>query len=161
MHIRKATNTDHDAIWAILEPIFRAGETYVIDPTCSRDAGLGYWFAGLHTVYVAVADDGGVLGTYFIQPSQIAQGAHVANCGYATAPQARGQGVARAMLAHSQDTARGAGYRAMQFNFVVSSNTRAVTTRQRDGFEIVGTLPQAFDHPTHGYVDAYVMYKPL
>jgi len=155
--MRKATDHDQDTIWSILEPIFRAGETYCIPRDVSRADGLAYWMGGNHTAFVT--DTG--LGTYFICPNQPGGGAHVCNCGFATASAAQGKGVARAMLTHAQDTARQMGFKAMQFNFVISSNTRAVDTWKRDDFDIVGILPKAFDHPRLGFVDAYVMFKTL
>jgi ribosomal protein S18 acetylase RimI-like enzyme len=102
-----------------------------------------------------------VVGTYYLRANNRGGGAHVANCGYMTAPGATGRGVARAMCAHSLDEARRRGFAAMQFNFVIASNERAVRLWRSCGFEIVGTLPGAFDHPTRGFVDAYVMYRKL
>jgi GNAT superfamily N-acetyltransferase len=160
MDIRRATDDDHIGVWEILEPVFRAGDTYTIDADISRDDALAYWFDVQKQTFVAEAD-GRIIGTYYIRANQTGGGAHVCNCGYMTHPAARGQGVARAMLEHSLDLAPRIGYRAMQYNFVVSTNTRAVQTWQRYGFDIVGTLPMAFHHPQMGDVDAYVMYKHL
>lgn len=160
MDIRRATDDDHIGVWEILEPVFRAGDTYTIDADISRDDALAYWFDVQKQTFVAEAD-GRIIGTYYIRANQAGGGAHVCNCGYMTHPAARGQGVARAMLEHSLDLAPRIGYRAMQYNFVVSTNTRAVQTWQRYGFDIVGTLPMAFHHPQLGDVDAYVMYKHL
>ena len=160
MDIRRATDDDHIGVWEILEPVFRAGDTYSIDADISRDDALAYWFDVQKQTFVAEAD-GRIIGTYYIRANQAGGGAHVCNCGYMTHPAARGQGVARAMLEHSLDLAPRIGYRAMQYNFVVSTNTRAVQTWQRYGFDIVGTLPMAFHHPQMGDVDAYVMYKHL
>ncbi|MGA1759786.1 MAG: GNAT family N-acetyltransferase [Paracoccaceae bacterium] len=160
MDIRRATDDDHIGVWEILEPVFRAGDTYTIDADISRDDALAYWFDVQKQTFVAEAD-GRIIGTYYIRANQAGGGAHVCNCGYMTHPAARGQGVARAMLEHSLDLAPRIGYRAMQYNFVVSTNTRAVQTWQRYGFDIVGTLPMAFHHPQMGDVDAYVMYKHL
>jgi ribosomal protein S18 acetylase RimI-like enzyme len=144
----------------MLEPVFRAGDTYAIDPDISRGDALAYWFGPERRVFVATRD-GSVLGTYYIVRNQRGGGSHVCNCGYVTAAAARGQGVARAMLDHSLQAARGLGFRAMQFNFVVSTNTRAIETWQRAGFDIVGRLPGAFRHPQQGDVDALVMYRML
>lgn len=145
---------------AILTPVFRAGDTYSIDPDLTEDAYLAYWMGPTHSVFVAEAD-GQMLGTYYLRRNQGGGGAHVCNCGYITAPVARGRGVARAMLAHSLDTARVAGYRAMQYNFVVASNAGAIALWRSAGFQEVGRLPQAFRHPTLGYVDALVLMKSL
>lgn len=129
-----------------------------------RDIGqneaLAYWLSSTHEVFVADAD-GEVLGTYYVRANQLGRGDHVANCGFVTASSAQGRGVARRMLEHSLVHARNRGFRAMQFNFVVSTNERAVRTWQRYGFAIVGRLPLAYNHPTHGFVDALVMHKVL
>jgi L-amino acid N-acyltransferase YncA len=158
--IRPAEFGDHDAIWSILEPTIRAGETYTLPRGLSREQALDYWFAAGHEVFVADLA-GQVGGTYFLRANQEGGGAHVANCGYMTARWASGRGLARAMCAHSLETARTRGFRAMQFNFVVSTNHRAVRIWQSFGFEIVGRLPGAFQHPTEGYVDALVMFRAL
>ena len=160
MMIRAATRADDDAIWTVLEPIIRAGEAYALPRDWSRDAALAYWHAPGRDVFVA-ADDGVIVGSYFVCANQRGGGAHVANAGYATAQHAQGKGVARAMCEHSIEHARDRGFRAMQFNFVIASNTRAVALWQQMGFAIVGTLPGAFAHPTLGDVDAFVMYRRL
>lgn len=158
--IRPAIADDMNEIWSILEPVFRSGETYAIDPDIMKEAAINYWCGPTHDTFVA-EDSGHIFGTYYLRANQGGGGAHVANCGYITAPDAQGRGIARAMLSHSLERAGQRGFRAMQFNFVVSSNTRAVESWQRNGFEIVGRLPQAFHHPTLGYVDALVMYRQL
>jgi len=158
--IRPATATDTDAIWAVMEPIIRAGETYTLPRDMDRDSALAYWLSPEREVFVA-EDHAEIVGTYCLQANQKGGGAHVANCGYMTAGSAMGRGVARAMCAHSLDRARERGFRAMQFNFVISTNERAVRLWQSFGFEIVGRLPGAFQHPTLGYVDACVMYRTL
>ena len=125
-----------------------------------RDEALAFWFAKGHEVFVA-EDEGIVVGTYFLRANQSGGGSHVANCGYVTAVEATGRGVARAICAHSLEYAKKLGFRAMQFNFVVSSNERAVRLWKSFGFEVVGRLPGAFLHPTLGYTDAYVMFREL
>lgn len=155
--IRPVEPGDDAAVWAILEPVFRAGDSYTIDPDVSWEEALGYWLGPSHRVYLA----GEGLGTYYIRANQGGGGDHVCNCGYVTAAEARGKGVARAMLAHSLEEARRLGYRAMQYNFVVETNTRAIEIWARAGFETVGRLPGAFRHPEFGFVDALVMYKDL
>ncbi|WWA48682.1 GNAT family N-acetyltransferase [Pelagerythrobacter marensis] len=158
--MRPAGPGDHDAIWSILEPVIRASETYAFDRDMSREAALAYWTGGRTRAFVA--DEGGrILGTYYIRPNQAGGGSHVCNCGYVTAADAAGRGIARLMCRHSLDHARGQGFRAMQFNFVVGSNERAVQLWQSMGFDIVGRLPQAFDHPRLGYIDALVMFRTL
>jgi ribosomal protein S18 acetylase RimI-like enzyme len=158
--IRAAHSEDQDAVWSILEPVIRAGETYTLARDMSREAALAFWFASGHEVFVA-EEDGMVVGTYFLRANHAGGGSHVANCGYITAASAMGKGVARTMCAHSLEHAKKRGFRAMQFNFVVSTNERAVRLWKRLGFEIVGCLPQVFLHPLNGYVDAYVMYRLL
>jgi ribosomal protein S18 acetylase RimI-like enzyme len=158
--IRPAGPDDHDAIWSVIEPIIRAGDVYTLPSWMNRDDALAYWFSDEHEVFVA-ADGQEIVGTYYLKANQRGGGDHVANCGYATASASEGRGVARAMCAHSLDRARDRGFRAMQFNFVVSTNERAVRLWQSFGFEIVGRLPKAFLQPGHGYVDAYVMFREL
>ena len=144
----------------MLEPVIRAGETYTLPRDLQRDVALRFWFAPEHEVFVGL-DGEHAIGTYFLRANQHGGGAHVANCGYITASDAEHRGVGRAMCAHSLEQARSRGFRAMQFNFVISTNERAVQLWQRFGFEIVGRLPHAFCHPQRGYVDAYVMYLQL
>jgi L-amino acid N-acyltransferase YncA len=160
MLIRPAVSGDANAIWAIMEPIIRAGETYTLPRDMDERSALAYWLSARHEVFVA-EDDGNIVGTYFLQVNQQGGGEHVANCGYMTAVTATGRGVARAMCAHSLDRARERGFRSMQFNFVVSTNDRAVRLWQSFQFEIVGRLPKAFLHPAFGYVDACIMYREL
>jgi GNAT superfamily N-acetyltransferase len=158
--VRAASPSDSNAIWSILEPTIRAGETYTLPRDMAREAALAWWFSPAHEVFLA-EENGSAVGTYFLRPNQQGGGAHVANCGYITAPLAMGRGVARAMCAHSLERARARGFRAMQFNFVVSANERAVRLWQSFGFEIVGRLPRAFEHPSAGFIDAFVMYRAL
>ena len=158
--IRPALPADDDAIWRILEPVFRAGETYPQPRDISRDDALAYWRSAAHEVFVA-EQDGAVIGTYYLRANNKGGGAHVANCGYVVAAEASGRGVARAMCMDSLERARARGFTAMQFNFVIASNERAVRLWQACGFEIVGRLPGAFRHPRLGEVDAYVMNRAL
>ena len=158
--IRSATLADAPAIWTVLEPVFRAGETYAMPRDIRRADALKYWFGPTHKVFVAEAD-GAVVGTYYIRPNQAGGGDHVCNCGYVTSAAAQGRGVARRMLEHSLVHAKGRGFVAMQFNFVVSTNERAIRTWERYGFAVVGRLPLAYNHPTRGLVDALVMHRAL
>ena len=160
MLIRPTEPGDSDAIWSILEPTFRAGETYPVPRDISRNDALAYWHSLGHSVFVA-EDEGTVVGTYYLRANNRGGGEHVANCGYVVAPDAFGRGVARTMCAHSLDQARARGFTAMQFNFVISSNERAVRLWQELGFVIAGRLPGAFRHPRLGFVDAYVMIRSL
>ena len=181
--IRGATEEDRDAIWEIFHEVVAAGDTYAIDPEISREKALAYWFDGTHT-YVAELERNSVgeadsfpgtltasptagergrdlVGTYILRPNQTAGGAHVANAGFMVGRKARGAGVGRAMAAHCLNEARRLGFRAMQFNFVVSTNESAIHLWKELGFDIVGTLPAAFRHPKKGYVDVFVMYRSL
>jgi L-amino acid N-acyltransferase YncA len=160
MDIRPATEADYAAVLAIVAPTLAAGETYAIARDLDAAGVSAYWFGPTHEVFVA-EENGTILGTYYLMANQAGGGAHVANCGYMTAPAAQGKGVARAMCEHSLVRARERGFRAMQFNHVVSTNSRAVALWQKLGFDIVGTLPKAFNHPVHGYVDSYVMFRAL
>jgi L-amino acid N-acyltransferase YncA len=160
MIIRPATHADAAAIWRILEPVIRAGETYTLDRDMREADALAYWFGADKETFVAEGE-GVVLGTYYLRANQAGGGRHVCNAGYMTAAAATGRGVARTMALHSIDHAKGRGFRAMQFNFVVSSNVRAVGLWQSLGFEVVGRLPGAFDHPALGFVDALVMCRSL
>jgi ribosomal protein S18 acetylase RimI-like enzyme len=160
LSIHPATDSDRDAIWAILEPMIRSGETYTLPRDMSKQQALEYWFAADKETF-AWEENGAVLGTYFLKANQQGGGAHVANCGYVTAPAAQGRGIARQMCLHSLKRARERDFRAMQFNFVVSTNERAIKLWTSLDFKIVGRLPLAFEHPTHGFVDALIMYRPL
>jgi len=181
MKIRHATEADRDAIWEIFREVVAAGETYALDPNISRADALAYWFAaGTHT-YIAQGDAAGdgvavpgkrtaspaiirarqILGTYILRPNQSGGGSHVANAGFMVSANARGQGIGRAMARHCLSEARRLGFRAMQFNYVISTNTAAIRLWRDLDFEIVGTLRDAFHHPEKGYVDVYVMYRSL
>lgn len=162
--IRPVAAADDDGIWAVLEPVIRGGEHYALPRDMAREAALAYWRAPGHDVFVAEDGEGGggrVIGTYFVRANQQGGGAHVANAGYATAPAARGRGVARAMCAHSLEHARARGFRAMQFNFVVASNEPAVRLWQAMGFAVIGRIPAGFAHPSLGFVDALIMHRAL
>lgn len=161
MLIRPATAADSDMVWQILAPVIRAGETYALDRDMPREAALDYWFGADKTTFVAEAAGGQIAGTYYLRANQAGGGRHVANCGYMVAADAQGRGVARAMARHSFATALAQGFTAMQFNFVVASNLRAVALWQELGFIVLCTLPAAFDHPRLGMVDALVMHRRL
>ena len=158
--IRPATETDHGIIWKIFHEVVATGDTYAFDPKISRDDALAYWFGADTHTYVAEKDRE-IVGTYTLRPNQAGGGAHVANAAFLVAANARGQGIGRAMAQHSLSEARRLGFRAMQFNFVVSTNESAMRLWQQLKFKIVGTLPGAFRHPTKGYVDVYVMFRSL
>lgn len=157
--IRRATSDDWPAIWDILEPVFRAGETYAVDRDISESAAHAIWMDAPVATYVAQDDT--ILATYYIKTNYNGAASHICNCGYVTARGARGRGLATQMCEHSQTAARALGYKAMQFNLVLASNVGAVALWQKLGFDIIGTLPSAFDHPRLGMVDGHVMWKTL
>ena len=157
MQIRTATRSDADAVWHLLQPVFRAGDTYAVDPEISKDSALSYWMDDPAACYVAV-DAGQIIGTYYIKTNQQGGGAHVCNCGYVAGVQ--GKGWQRRCVPRPKPK-RALGYSAMQFNFVLTSNADAIRLWHKLGFDTVGTLPNAFDHPALGMVDAQVMYKWL
>lgn len=158
--VRHAEPKDREAVWNILEPVIREGTTYALPREMNREEALAYWFTNGHEVFVAETD-GRVVGTYFLRANQQGGGRHVANCGYMTHPAASGKGIASVLCSESLRQAKERGFLAMQFNFVVSTNERAIRLWQRFGFEIVGRLPGAFLHPELGYVDALVLYRRL
>ena len=160
MTIRLANDADHDAVWPILHETFQTGDTYAVDPNISKTVALDYWMTQPAATYVVETTEG-IAGTYYIKTNQQGRGAHICNCGYTVSARARGQGLARQMCEHSQTEAVGLGYKAMQFNFVLASNTGAVLLWDKLGFGTIGTIPDAFDHPKQGMVDAYIMYKAL
>jgi len=161
LKIRPFAETDWVATWRIIEPVFRAGETYVFSPDITEEEAYRVWVEMPSATFVAVDDSNEILGTYYIKPNQPALGDHVCNCGYIVSENARGKGVASEMCEHSQREAVTRGFRSMQYNLIVSTNEGAVRLWKKHGFDLIGTLPEAFRHPQLGYVDAYVMYKKL
>jgi L-amino acid N-acyltransferase YncA len=159
--IRPAEPADHEAIWAIFHEVVSRGDSFVFDPKTSRQEALAYWLQpGAHT-FVATDESGGVIGSYIVKANQPGLGSHVANAGFMVAQQAQHRGIGRAMAEHCLAEAARLGFRAMQFNFVVSTNHSAVALWESLGFAIVGTLPLAFRHRDRGFVDVYVMFRSL
>lgn len=158
--IREALHTDFEEIWPIFREIVSAGDTYAYPQNTTREEAKRLWMQLPRKTYVA-EKDGHILGTYYIKTNQAGPGSHVCNCGYMVASKARSKGIATKMCEHSQRIALELGYKSMQFNFVAVSNEGAVRLWHELGFETVGRLPKSFNHPTHGYVDALVMYKWL
>jgi len=159
--VRPFDPRDWPAVWTVLEPVFRAGDAYAYPTDITEAEVRTLWVDRPIATWVAQDEESGIVGAYYIKPNQGGGGSHVCNCGYAVAEKARGRGVAALMCEHSQHEARRMGFRSMQFNFVIASNESAVHLWKKLGFETVGRLPQAFRHPTRGYVDAFVMFKHL
>jgi ribosomal protein S18 acetylase RimI-like enzyme len=158
--IRSAAADDRNAVWRIMEPIIRAGETYALPRDMTRGDALAHWFAPDRSVFVA-EETGKILGTYYLRANRPGPGAHIANAGFMVAAEAGGRGLGQSLCHHALAAAKTKGFQAMQFNFVVASNDRAVRLWQRMGFAVMGRLPRAFDHPGLGLVDALVMFREL
>ena len=160
MQIREALDADFDGIWPIFHAVVFKGDTYAYPVDTDKAAARRLWMEQPRKTFVA-EEAGRILATYYLKTNQPGPGAHVCNCGYMVAERARGRGLATALCEHSQRIAVTLGYKAMQFNFVASSNESAVALWIKLGFETVGRLPGAFEHPGLGFVDALVMYKWL
>ena len=161
MNIRKYQKSDWKLVWPIIENVFRAGETYPYASNISENDAHRVWVEFPQQVYVAVDDKNAILGTYYIKPNQPALGAHVCNCGYIVSEDARGKGIASQMCIHSQGVAISLGFKAMQYNLVVATNEVAIKLWKKQGFQVIGILPKAFNSKSAGFVDALVMYKEL
>jgi L-amino acid N-acyltransferase YncA len=161
LQIRPYEPADWPAVWALLEPVFRAGETFPHDPAISESEAQLAWVEQNQAVMVAMDPAGAVMATYYLRPNSLALGAHVANAGYVVAEHCRRQGIGNRICQHSLQAARRLVFRAMQFNLVVSTITAGIRCWQRNGFQPVGTLPGAFRHKQLGYVDALVMVQGL
>lgn len=160
MIIRAATLNDYEQVWEIFSAVIKKGDTYTFDPDTPKNELATYWFAPNMKTFV-LEDGGDILGTYVLKPNQPGLGSHIANCGYMVHPAAQGKGIGKLLCRHSIETARQLGYKAMQFNIVISTNTVAVALWQKFGFSIIGTIPNGFKHLKLGFVDAYIMYKEL
>jgi ribosomal protein S18 acetylase RimI-like enzyme len=160
IQIRKVIDSDKPAVWRIIEGVIAGGDTYVFPPGTSEQEMIDYWFAPDKHTYIA-EDESGVVGTFWIKANQPGLGSHIANAAYMVSSDAMGKGIGRRMAEFSLDEARRLGFTAMQFNFVVKSNTSAVALWQRMGFEVIGEIPDAFDHAVHGMTNAYIMYRKL
>ena len=160
LEIRKAVETDKPQIWEIIREVIAAGDTYIFYPNTPREKMLDYWFAGDKRTYVALAGNK-IVGTFFLKDNQPDLGSHIANAGYMVASDAKGMRVGRTMAEFSLEEARKLGYQAMQFNFVVKSNEVAVKLWLALGFEIIGEIPEAFNHAENGLTNAYIMYRRL
>jgi ribosomal protein S18 acetylase RimI-like enzyme len=160
IEIRKAKPEDADGIWEIIKTVIATGDTYVFDPNSPKEKMLAYWFSPDKTTYVALQNEL-IVGTFVIKDNQMDLGSHIANASYMTAPQASGQGIGKMMGAFSIEEAKRIGYKAMQFNIVIKSNERAVRLWQKLGFQIIGEIPDAFNHKENGLTNAYIMHRKL
>lgn len=160
MAIRRIQATDAEALWGIIEPVIKAGDTWVYSPETTQETMLAIWFSPDKYAYLCEID-GCVVGTFFIKPNQPDLGSHVANAGYMVHPAHRGKGIAETMCRYSLEEAKRLGFRAMQFNMVIKTNSVAIRLWQRCGFEIIGTIPNAYQHQTLGLTDAVIMYQSL
>jgi len=158
--IRKAIAADHEQIWQILKAIILKGDVLAFAPDSTQEEMLHYWCNPSKHTYIALRENE-IVGTFFIQNNQPGLGDHVANAGYAVSPDHAGIGAGRAMAEWSLEEARRLGYTAMQYNIVVKSNTVAVNLWKKIGFEIIGEIPNAFNHQTNGMTNAYIMYRAL
>lgn len=160
MIIRPTTAADAPAIWRIFQAVVAPGDTYTFTADTTEREAVGYFLGPGITSFVAEYQ-GRVVGMYKLIPNRMGRGSHVSNASFMVDPTVHGKGIGRALGEHCLDQARRQGYDAMQFNFVVSTNTAGVTLWQKLGFTVVGTLPKAFEHATLGRVDAYVMHRFL
>lgn len=170
LEIRKATETDKKAVWKIIQAVILTGDTYVFAPDSPKEKMLEYWFGDEKETYVGVWSeapalagglDGKILGTFYLKANQPDLGSHICNAGYMVSPDAKGKGVGRKMAEFSLPEAKRLGFKAMQFNFVVKSNEIAVKLWLSLGFEIIGEIPEAFQHQEKGLVNALIMYRKL
>jgi ribosomal protein S18 acetylase RimI-like enzyme len=158
--IRSIIRSDESGIWEIIEPVIKSGDTYMYAPDSSREKMMSIWFDPEKFTYVAEMEDK-IVGTFFLKANQPDLGSHVVNAGYMVHPDFRGRGIAEQMCRYSLEEARKLGFKAMQFNCVIATNEVAVRLWQKCGFQIIGTLPKAYQHQTLGLVDAHVMYQWL
>ncbi|NLW21827.1 MAG: GNAT family N-acetyltransferase [Tissierellia bacterium] len=160
MIIRRAREEDFKQMWPIFKEVVSKGDSYVFSPDTKEEEGFSFWFGEGITSYVA-EENNKILGMYKLIKNQRDLGSHVANASFMVSPDHQGKGIGKAMGLHCLQEAKKAGFKAIQFNFVVSTNTPAVHLWESLGFKIVGTLPKAFNHMKLGLVDAYVMYRFL
>lgn len=161
LEIRLLADADWSGLWPIIEAVTREGETYTYPLDMAEAAARVLWTPAPPGGTLIAVEDGCILGAAKIVPNQQGNGAHVANGSFMVSPEARGRGVARRLGEAALDFARAAGFRSMQFNAVVETNAHAVALWRSLGFEVVGTVPEAFDHPRHGLVGLHVMYRRL
>ena len=158
--IRKAEPRDKPAVWKIIEAVIAGGDTYVCAPDAPEEEMLALWFSPEKHVYVA-EENGEIVGTYWLKANQPGLGDHIGNGAYMVSPEAKGKGIGKMMALHSIDEGRRIGYHAIQFNFVVKSNTVAVNLWKSVGFSVIGEIPDAIRHSANGLTNAYIMYRKL
>ncbi len=158
--IREAQQTDESHIWEIAKKVLKGGDTYVFDPSSPKHKIIDYWLFEENHVYVAILDNR-ICGTYLLKNNQPDLGSHIANGSYMVHPDFRGKGIGKLMGEHSIEEARKLGYRGMQFNIVVKTNESAVRLWKKLGFQIVGEVPDAFQHQQFGLTNAYIMYRKI
>jgi len=168
IEIRKATEKDKNEVWEIIKEVIASGDTYTFAPDSPKDKMLAFWFGADKQTYIALETRENdsfipqtILGTFFIKANQPDLGSHIANAGYMVSSKSKGKGIGRKMAEFSFDEARKSGFKAMQFNFVVKSNEVAVRLWQNLGFEIIGEIPEAFQHKENGLTNALIMYRKL
>ncbi len=170
LEIRKAVEADKPQVWKIIQSVLKTGDSYTFAPDSPREKMLDFWFSADKQTYVAVWSESfesennlnpKIVGTFFLKANQPDLGSHIANAGYMVSPEAKGKGIGRKMAEFSLEEARNLGYRAMQFNFVVKSNEIAVKLWHNLGFEIIGEIPEAFQHKENGLTNALIMYRKL
>ena len=160
LEIKEATEADAPQVWEIIKAVITTGDSYVFAPDSSREKMLDYWFSEDKQTYVALLENK-IVGTFFLKANQPDLGSHIANAGYMVAPKAQGKRIGRQMAEFSIEEAKRLGYCAMQFNFVVKTNEAAVKLWLSLGFEIIGEIPEAFNHIENGLTNALIMYRKL
>jgi ribosomal protein S18 acetylase RimI-like enzyme len=160
LEIRKASKADKLEVWQIIKSVISTGDSYTFAPDSAKEKMLEFWFSGEKETYVAVLDNE-IVGTFFLKANQPDLGSHICNAGYMVAEKAKGKGVGRKMAEFSLPEAKRLGFKAMQFNFVVKSNEIAVKLWLSLGFEIIGEIPEAFQHKNSGLTNALIMYRKL
>lgn len=160
MVIKKALLNDFKDIWPIFKSVISTGDTYVFPPDMSFEDAQTYWMSPNHYIYLVTYNDQ-VAGTYILKANHIGLGSHVSNASFMVHPDFQGKGIGKLMADHCLKEAKRLGFKAMQFNIVISTNEPAITLWKKLGFQIIGTTPQAFQHQSKGLVDTYIMYKKI
>lgn len=160
IEIRKYTEEDKEQIWEIIKFVISTGDSFTLSPDSTREEMLADWCGAEKYTYIAVSENK-VVATFYIKANQPGLGSHIANGSYMVAPEMRGKGIGRKIGEFSIAEAKRLGYQAMQFNFVVKSNEKAVRLWQSLGFEVIGEIPEAFNHIENGLTNAYIMYRKL